>query len=266
MPRDNGHLSNISKEEAHEIRQKDPIAAKYLKRLIGSTELINSTERYCLWLEHAEIQDLSQSKVLREKIEAVRNMRLSSNAASTRAAASTSHLFVQRAQPQSRYIAVPRVSSESRVYVPMDFFSPDVVASDALLTIPDADSFVFGLISSSAFNVWNRAVSGRLKSDCRISQEITYNNFPVPIANEKHRDAIIRSADLILAARRAHPKASLADLYRPGFSPQDLARAHQTNDHAVLSLLNIRSDASEIEILDGLFLRYAELANLGTLV
>lgn len=266
MPRDNGHLSNISKEEAHEIREKDPIAAKYLRRLIGSTELINSVERYCLWLENAEAQDLSRSKVLRERIEAVRNMRLSSNAASTRAAASTSHLFVQRAQPQSDYIAVPRVSSESRAYVPMGIFSPDVVASDALLTIPDADSFVFGLMSSSAFNVWNRAVSGRLKSDCRISQEITYNNFPVPIADDKHREAIASSADQILAARRAHPKASLADLYRPGFSPLDLVRAHQSNDNAVLNLLNIRSNASEVEILDGLFLRYAELVDVGTLV
>lgn len=41
MPNDGGFLSNISAEEAEEIRKKDPIAAKYLKRLMGAEELIH---------------------------------------------------------------------------------------------------------------------------------------------------------------------------------------------------------------------------------
>lgn len=266
MPRDNGHLSNISKDEADDIRRSDPIAAKYLRRLIGSTELINSIERYCFWLEGAQPQDLSQSAVLRERIEAVRKMRLGSKASSTRAAATSSHLFVQRAQPTSNYIAVPAVSSESRYYVPMDFLPPDVVASNALLTIPDADSYIFGLVTSSAFNVWNRAVSGRLKSDCRISQEITYNNFPVPYASESQRIAVGNSADQILAARKGYPQASLADLYRPGFSPVELISAHRANDKAVLSLMGIRPDAKDEEVLEGLFSQYAELTGEGKII
>lgn len=260
MPRDNGHLSNISPDEAQEIRATDPVAAKYLHKLIGSTELINATERYCLWLEDAEPRDLAQSKILKDKIDAVRTMRLDSNAASTRASAATSHLFVQRAQPKTRYIAVPRVSSEARPYVPMAMFEPDVVASDALLTIPDANAFIFGLVMSSAFNVWNRAVSGRLKSDCRISQEITYNNFPVPEPNETQRKQIQETADGIVAARAQYPNSSLSDLYRAGSMPIGLLKAHQANDRAVLDLLGIKKTANEAEILEGLFRQYAELS------
>ena len=260
MPRDNGHLSNISPEEAAAIHENDPIASKYLRKLIGSTELINNTERYCLWLEDAEPRDLNQSPVLKSKIDAVRQMRLASNASSTRAAAATSHLFVQRAQPKSTYIAVPRVSSEARPYVPMAMFSPEVVASDALLTIPDADPFIFGLVMSSAFNVWNRAVSGRLKSDCRISQEITYNNLPIPTPAEEQHRAIAEAGQGIITARGLYPNSSLSDLYRAGSTPIALLKAHQANDKAVLDLLGIKKNAGDVEILAALFELYENLS------
>jgi hypothetical protein len=260
MPRDNGHLSNISPAEAEEIRATDVIAAKYLRRLIGSTELINATERFCLWLEDAEPRDLASSPVLKARIAAVREMRLASNAASTRSAAATSHLFVQRAQPKTRYIAVPRVSSEARPYVPMAVFEPDVIASDALLTIPNADDFIFGLVMSSAFNVWNRAVSGRLKSDCRISQEITYNNFPIPEPSESQRAAIEMTSREITTARMQYPNSSLSDLYRAGSTPIALHKAHLANDKAVLALLGARGQMTEVEILQQLFACYEELS------
>lgn len=259
MPRDNGHLSKISLAEAEEIRSTDPIAAKFLRKLIGSDELINNLDRFCLWLEDASPDELSRSKVLQARVSAVREMRLASKAASTRQAARFSHLFVQRAQPNTNYIAVPSVSSENRPYVPMGFFGPEVVASNLLLTIPDASPFVFGLLMSSVFNVWNKAVSGRLESRYRISQEITYNNFPVPTWTESQLSAIRETANKILETRARHSSSSLASMYSPTSMPLDLLKSHEANDKAVLSLFGISKTANETEILEGLFVNYQKL-------
>jgi hypothetical protein len=260
MPRDNGHLSKISEEEAEQIKQTDPIASKYLRRLIGADELINGGIRYCLWLEECEPQELSTSATLKKRIQAVKEMRESSPAKSTRDLAKVSHLFAQRAQPKTSYIAVPRVSSESRRYVPMDFCNPDVIASDALLTIPNAEKSVFAVLMSRVFNTWNLAVSGRLKSDTRISQEITYNNFALPKLSENEKKSLEESADLIISARNKYPNASLADLYGPLSMPIELVKAHDLNDRLVLKIIGLKAEVTNEEILKVLFDNYSKLS------
>jgi len=260
MPRDNGHLSKISAIEASHIAESDPIAYKYLRKLIGAVELINAKDRFCLWLEDMSPNELNTSKELQKRVQAVKDMRLASDAASTRQMANTPHLFAQRAQPNSEYIAVPAVSSENREYVPMGYFGPDVVASNALLTIPSASHFIFGLLNSKIFNTWNRAVSGRLKSDCRISQEITYNNFPVPTWTETQEKAISVSGLGILSAREKYPHSSLADLYSSIAMAVNLREAHVLNDKLVSSFYGLSNTATDSEILARLFSLYADLA------
>ena len=260
MPRDGGWLSKINAEEAADIRKNDPVAAKYLRRLIGAEELINGKERWCLWLVDAEPSDLRTSNVLKERLAEVRKMRAESNAASTRKWADSPALFVQNGQPTTRYLAVPRVSSESRKYVPMAMFEPDVIASDALLTVSDADLYTFGLMMSGAFNDWNRAVSGRLKSDTRISAEITYHNFPFPQATEKQRKVIEDAAQGVLDARAKHPNSTLADLYDPLSMPSDLIAAHRLLDRAVLEAYGLPTDSDRTKTLGALFARYEKLA------
>jgi hypothetical protein len=266
MPRDNGHLSKISLEEAEEIKAKDPIASKYLRQLIGATELINNIPRFCLWLEKADPSDLRSSPELAKRVSEVRDMRLSSKASSTREAAKTAHLFVQRAQPASSYIAVPRVSSETRQYVPMGVFEPHVIANDALLTVPNASYGIFSVLMSRPFNLWNRTVSGRLKSDTRISQEITYNNFPLRSLLDSEKEKLASRGQAILDARALFPASSLADLYGPSSMPEALTIAHQANDKAVLSVFGLKSSSTDEEVLSKLFTDYSEMTGglLGT--
>lgn len=258
-PTDGGFLANIKPDEAAEIRSTDPIAAKYLKPLIGSEELINGKERYCLWLDGAEPADLRSSPVLKERVEAVRQMRLASVAPSTRDAATYAHRFRQVAQPTTPYLGVPRVSSENRPYVPLAYFSPEIIASDALLTIPDATVELFAVLTSSAFQAWNSTVSGRLKSDSRISQEITYNNFPLPALTDEQREKLKQTGQAILDTRNNYPNSSLADLYGQNSMPLDLRKAHEANDKAVLRLYGLSGAASQAEILSALFDEYENL-------
>jgi hypothetical protein len=266
MPRDNGHLSKIDSDEAQRIRDEDTIAAKYLRPTIGATEMLNGIKRWSLWLVDAAPSDLANSPELQKRIKAVREMREASKAASTRQWAQRASEFVQQAQPTTEYLAVPRVSSESRDYTPVAFYGPETIAMDSLLTVPGADLLLFGVMSSKVFTVWNRTVSGRLKSDPRISQELTYNNFPWLTPEDQGSDRITAAAEAVLAARMQFPGESLAVLYKPTSMPAPLVKAHQQLDAAALKAFGLKPDATEAQILSELLSRYQRILASGTLV
>lgn len=258
-PTDEGYLSNISEEEAEEIRNADPIAAKYLHEIIGAAELINGKKRFCLWLPDASPSDVRQSKVISDRATSVRDMRLASTKATTRRDAATPTLFQEIRQPKSTYLAVPSVSSERRDYVPMALMPSEVIVNNALLTISDADLFTFALLHSSVFNLWNRTVSGRLKSDFRISAEITYNNFPFPEVSDEVRQSLLATGQAIVDARSQYLGETLATLYDPISMPLSLRKAHEANDKTVLKAYGLNGAAGSSVILEELFKRYAEL-------
>lgn len=263
MPHDGGHLL-LNPEQADEVKAKDAVAAPYVARLIGSAELIRGEMRYCYWLVDAPPFVFSTSSYIVAACEKVIAVRKVSPDPSAVKAVATPGLFKARRQPLRRYLAVPRVSSETRHYVPLAFFTPDVIASDAVLTIDGADEYCFGLMTSRVFNIWNAAVSGRLKSDFRISAEITYNNFPWPHSTAS-RGGIAEAALTVLKVRDEFPESSLADLYNPKGMPVKLVEAHSALDKKVLAAYGLKSNASDIEVLSALFAEYAELtANLLT--
>jgi type I restriction-modification system DNA methylase subunit len=261
MPHDGGHLL-LTEEEATSVRDADPVAAPYLRKIVGSYELINSTNRYCLWLVDAPVTVYRQSAFIKDRCEKVREIRLNSPDPAAVKAATTPGLFKARRQPTSTYIAVPSVSSEKRNYVPMSRLNADVIASNLVLTIEDETLYAFGVVQSRSFMVWMAAVSGRMKSDYRISAEITYNNFPWP-EEPANKTQIEAAAQAVLDARNNHPGASLADLYDPLAMPRDLIEAHQKLDREFLAAYGLKAGATESEILANLFTRYSRLtANL----
>ncbi|NDG66538.1 MAG: class I SAM-dependent DNA methyltransferase, partial [Actinobacteria bacterium] len=257
MPHDGGHLL-LDAAEAQTLRSSDPVAAKYIRRLIGSSEMIRNTPRYCLWLVDAPPSVYAESKDIRRRCDDVIVTRIASPDPAAVKAAATPGLFKARRQPISQYIAVPSISSSTRRYIPIDFMPADVIATNKILTVDGGDLYCFGLLTSVAFNSWNIAISGRLKSDFQVSIEITYNNYPWP-AETANRAAIENGAQTVLDARAEFPTSSLAELYDPRGMPKTLVDAHIALDRAVLSAYGIKSSASDNEILGVLFARYAEL-------
>lgn len=255
-PTDGGYLSDISPDEAKRIRKSDEVAAKYLRRFVGARELIHNIERWSLWLADAEPSDIRASKEIMSRLELVKAMRLASKKAATRELAKTPHLFEHDVQPSTDYIAVPRHSSEDRTYVPMAYLDESVIASDALSIIPDAPLWLFGLLQSQPFNIWNKAVSGRIKSDTRISNTITYNNFPVPSLSDDAKQAIEKAAQMVLDARASHQSSSLADMYESTSMPADLLKAHTQLDVEVLKVYGLSKGALDGEVLTALFNEY----------
>lgn len=261
IPTDDGHLSNLSSEDAARIRETDAIAARYLRPLIGAKEMLNGGDRWCLWLLDANPGDLRSSPTLRDRLMSVQTFRLESKKAKTREDAARPALFQEIRQPRDAYLALPRVSSERRRYLAAAYYQPNVICTDAVSIIENATLDLAGLIWSHHFWVWAQAVSGRLESRIRISGNITYNNFPFPEMTSSQTAAVAEVADGVLRARVFFTGSTLADLYDPLTMPPLLQRAHDALDVAVASALGISSKASDEEILAHLFERYAMLTS-----
>ncbi|MDR1438766.1 MAG: class I SAM-dependent DNA methyltransferase, partial [Clostridiales bacterium] len=234
-PTDGGHLF-IESDEYDGFIAKEPLAARFIKKIYGAEEYINGKDRYCLWLVNAEPAELKKMPLVMERIEKVRQFRLASPKKQTRDSAATPTLFQEARQPNSEYIIVPRVSSERRRYIPIGFASPDIIASDSVQIIPGAALYHFGILTSNVHMAWARAVCGRLKSDYRYSKDIVYNNFPWPDAPGAQHEEIAALAQGVLDSRASHASSSLADLYDPLAMPRDLLKAHQNLDRAVMKL------------------------------
>lgn len=262
QPRDGGHFV-LSEEEKNELIQQEPSIERWIRPYIGAEEFIKQKSRYCLWLREAQPTDIKQSKILYERVQAVRDFRLSSSAKTTQGYAKVPHLFAQITQPEGvDYLLVPSVSSERRRYVPIGFMKSDVISSNAVQIIPNATLYHFGILTSNVHMAWMRVVCGRLKSDYRYSKEQVYNTFPWPSPTEAQKAKIEQTAQTILDVRAKYTGTSLADLYDEVTMPADLRKAHKDNDRAVMQAYGFSPKITEDQeslIVAELFKRYQEL-------
>ena len=261
QPTDGGNLI-LSLEEREDLLHKNPELSHYVRPFIGADEFIKGKKRYCLWLDGANPEDLVHSAELARRIAAVRECRNASPKAATRQWAKFPTLFTENRQPKDTYIIVPSVSSEKRRYVPMGFVTPDVVASNLVLIIPNASLYHFGVLTSNVHMAWMRAVCGRLEMRYRYSADIVYNNFPWPTPTDAQKALIEQTAQTILDVRTNYPNSTLAALYSENFMPADLIRAHQENDNAVMRAYGFDPKAMEDKeslLVAELFKRYQKL-------
>ncbi|MFM7788229.1 MAG: type IIL restriction-modification enzyme MmeI, partial [Microcystis panniformis] len=179
MPRDGGNFI-FTEPEKEEFLKLEPKAEKWIKPYTGAQEFINGYSRYCLWLVDISPGELKTLLEVIKRVDRVKNFRLKSKAAATRKFAATPTLFCQIAQPETNYLLVPRVSSERRKYIPIGFMNKNVIGNDQVLLIPNANLYLFGILTSEMHMAWVKYVCGRLESRFRYSNTIVYNNYPFP--------------------------------------------------------------------------------------
>ena len=239
LPRDGGNLI----VEPEDLWKFENVPRKFLRRFIGAEEFLKNRDRYCLWLEDAP-QEILEIPAIKCRIDSCREFRLSSKRAMTRSAAKMPHLFAEIRQPSGgNYILVPATTSGERKYVPIDFISSEVICSDAVLMIPNANLWIFGILSSIVHMEWMRIVAGYLGSSYRYSAVLVYNNFPFP----KFDPRIESTAQKILDARKKFRGISLAKLYDE--MPSELQTAHEENDRSVLDSYGFSPKISIDEML-----------------
>lgn len=256
---DDGNLL-LNQNEKDFILSRFPNASIYIKPFLMGKEFLNNIPRYCIWLKDVNLAEIKKINLIYERVEKVKVFRESSKRPQTLKAAKFPSLFGEERQPFTDYLAIPKVSSENRDYIPIAFCSKDIICGDKLFNLPNAKIFHFGIITSKMHMTWMRATCGRLESRYSYSNTIVYNNYPWPFnPSEKQIKSIEIAAQKVLDARAQFPNSSLADLYDPLTMPPALVKAHNELDKAVDLAYRSQpftSEANRMEFLFGLYERY----------
>ncbi|EGQ8049290.1 N-6 DNA methylase [Vibrio parahaemolyticus] len=255
-PTDGGNLL-LDRSEYDQLMEREPSAKKWIKRVLGADEFLNSKERWCLWLVGASNEDIARMPLVHERVKAVETFRINSSKEATRKKSSTPHLFDENRHPTSgNYIVIPRVSSQLRRYIPIGFYDHNVISTDRNFILPSGTLYEFAILMSLIHNEWMRLVAMRLKSDYSYGNKVVYNTFPWPSPNEQQRQNLVQLAENILLAREDYPGKTLAELYNPDSMPDDLKNAHAELDNAVDKLYRDKPFRDTADRLSFLLARY----------
>ena len=260
QPLDGGHFM-FTEEEKEAFLAREPQAAPYFHRWYGSIELLQGKVRYCLYLGECTKDELERMPEANQRIEAVRQFRLKCSAQSTQKLAQTPAQFSVENRLKSPFLAIPKVTSARRAYIPIAFMHPeDGLCSEQLRLFHEATLYHFSVLTSSVHMAWIKTVAGRIKMDYRYSTDLVYNNFPWPQEVSTSLKAKMEdAAQTILDARAQEQDASLAALYDQTLMPSALRQAHEANDRLVLKSYGFGSNWSQDQIFAALYQRYQEL-------
>ena len=254
QPIDDGEYI-FNREERAELLEAEPDAGQFLRPYVGAREYLQGGERWILALQDASPTTLKSLPRVRERMAAVRVFRAQSKRKSTLKIADYPTRYNVEVIPEAPFLAVPKVSSERREYVPVGWLEPPTIPSDLIFILPDASLADFALLTSAMHMAWLRHIGGRLKSDYRYSIGLVYNTFPL-LPDGLDPSKLEPLAQAVLDARAAHADATLADLYDPDLMPPNLRLAHQALDRAVDRLYRRAGFASERERVEHLFMLY----------
>jgi hypothetical protein len=248
----------LSVEQAQELLASYPDSSMFVRKFLGSKEVVRGETRYCLWIKDQHAELAWNIPPIAERLKAVKTFRAASKNAVTRPAAETPHRFwFISGEAESHTILVPRVTSERRPYLPVARVGADVISSDLNQVLYDAPDWCIALIASRLHLVWIGTVCGKLKSDFRYSNTLGWNTFPVPKFTEEQLSSLTASAMAILRCRYGHYPATIADLYDPDKMPDDLRAVHKANDDLLESMYIGRPFRNDTERLEHLFKLYA---------
>lgn len=257
-----GNYLSLTSDEMAALNLTPDQQKRFIRRFYGSEEFINAKLRFCLWIEDEHLKEAMNIPTIATRIESVRQMRLASIAAATRAKASAAHKFwIILGKPSKHSIVVPGVSSENRPYLPVGLLSEDAILSNRNFALYDAPLWNMALIASRLHWVWIGVLSARLEMRFSYANTLCWNTFPVPLLTEKNKADLTRCAEDILLAREAHFPATIADLYDPDNMPENLRRAHDRNDEVLERIYIGRRFKNDTERLEKLFELYTQMTS-----
>lgn len=258
VPYDGGNLLLDSSEMAS-LELSESQKNKFLRRFYGSAEFIRGISRYCLWIEDENLQEALNIRSIVNRIDGVRNMRLSSTDAGTKLLSAKPHQMREMNIGKTQTIVVPRVSSENRSYLPTGLLDSNSVIGDKNYALYDAPLWNLALIASRLHWVWIGTVCVRMRTDFSYGSTLGWNTFPVPKLTEQDKADLTRCAENILLAREVHFPATIADLYDPDHMPDNLRRAHEQNDETLERIYIGRRFKNDTERLEKLFDLYVKM-------
>lgn len=242
-PLDGGTLI-LSEKDRSALLETCPEAERYIRKLIGSNELIKNINRYCLWLIDDDCWKTIPEIV--ERVEACKKWRYS--------CISTGDAYTIRDKPwrfrehhdADTAIVIPVLSSYFREYIPIAFKEPMSIVGAQAFMVPNGSYYEFGVITSKMHMAWNRLTSGRLQTSLRYSRDMAFNTFIWPDTNDTQKEKIENLARDILNIRAKY-SVPLGELYNSDTMPDDLKLAHSRLDKFVETCYSDRPFHSDEE-------------------
>ncbi len=153
-------------------------------------------------------------------------------------------------------IVIPKRLRTKDKYFAIEVLSPDQIDKSEFHSLPTDSTATVGILASSFFPIWVRAISDR---SITIGDESanSYNNFPFPDLTKAQRKALEDKVGNIFQARSVCSFNKLSDLYNQDQLPEHLLMAHEDLDEVLLEIFGLPQEASNEEILEALMSRYA---------
>lgn len=259
QPSDGGNLC-LSRDEKSQLLLSNPSSSKFVRKYCGAADFLQGLVRYCLWIEDADASEAGAIPLIANRLDGVREMRRTAKAPTTRPAAAWPHRFIQiQGVSERQTVILPRVSSETREFIPAGIEDDYTVLSDQAFALYDAPVFNLAIAASRIHLVWVSTVCGKMETRIRYSNTLGWNTFPLPKLTEQNKADLTRCAENILLAREAHFPATIAYLYDPEAMPADLRRAHDDNDEVLERIYIGRRFRNDTERLERLFELYTKM-------
>lgn len=126
-PTEGGNLL-LDNAEKEELIKAEPEAEPWIRPFLMGEDFINNIPRWCLWLKDCPPEKLRKLSLVSDRVYRVREMRKGSKKVATRALAATPTLFGEiRHATAPNYLAIPKVSSERRRYIPIGYLPNKVI-------------------------------------------------------------------------------------------------------------------------------------------
>ena len=188
MPNDKEYL-RLSPFEREAILDEYPEAEKFIRVQIGADEFINGILRYCYWIKDEDVKQAMQIRPIADAINKVREYRINSKDKTLHVQAQKPHQMREFYECGEMSLLVPIVSSESREYIPIGFVPQHTIIPNSAQVVYDANSFLFGILTSKLHMIWTKYNAGRLDNRIRYSIFLCYNTFPFPkISGDKKHE------------------------------------------------------------------------------
>src|SRR5699024_4749586 len=114
-----------TEEEKGTLLREEPQAEKLIRPYMMGKDFIERKPRYCLWMVGVSPVLINKCPQVKKRIEQVREYRLASSKAATRKKAEMPMLFDEVRECKTDYVAIPKVSSQNRRYIPMEYLSAE---------------------------------------------------------------------------------------------------------------------------------------------
>jgi hypothetical protein len=260
-PVDGGNLL-LSTDEMNALGLTKKQQARFIRKIYGSAEFIRGLSRYCLWINDADLEEALTIEPIRQRIEEVCKMRLSSRARDANEMAARSHQMREMNIGKTHTIAVAAISSENREFLPCGLLSPRETVTNKVYALYDAPLWNMALIASRLHWVWIGTVCVRMRTDFSYSNTLGWNTFPIPKLTEQNKTDLTRCAEEILLAREHYFPATIADMYDRDRMDSEfplVRQAHDRNDEVLERIYIGRRFKNDTERLEKLFEMYTKM-------